>query len=835
MAAMAQLDSAPDGDDDLGPLLSGYHCIFPRNFDEMMDHQGRVRAHWRPFLTMLAALGPEEVSRRFAAADRHLRDSGVFYRVYEDPAGATRPWPLSHVPLLIEASEWQELQTGLIQRAELLEAILKDIYGPADLVRDGRLPAAVVAGNPEFLRSLVGIEPSGGAHLRFYGVDVGRSPDGRWWVLGDRTQAPSGAGYALENRLALSRAMPDIYRELRVERVAPFFQALQADLSALSRRDDSPVCVLTPGPLNETYFEHAYLARYLGFLLVEGEDLTVRDDGVFLRTVSGLKRAEVLLRRLDSDFADPLELSARSRLGVPGLVQAIRDGTVVMANALGSGVVEARAMLSFLPALAPAVLGRELSLPNVATWWLGDPAVRADAMKRLDDLVIAPAFSGDLPPHIDQQIVIGKELDADARTRVVEAIGRRGIDFVAQEAVTLSTTPVWENGQLVPRPFSLRLLLARDGDGWRVMPGGFVRIADDLDARAINLQQGGRTADAWILSDKPVAPTTLLPTADRIKINRTTGALPSRAAANLFWLGRYVERTEATLRLVRALVNRATEGSQAASNVNADIVALLGQWEAVPEDLLTMRPALVATAVLQQRELTGALPFLVSAAQSAASVIRDRFSPDAWRALTELVEMIRAPFEQGPSESAIFERINGALRILASFSGLAQENMSQLAGWRFLEIGRRIERTLATCAFVRQFAFGANPDGALDVLLELADSQITYRIRYVMVAAPAPVVDLVALDPNNPRSIVYQLSRIETHLAAMPKREDNRLTPPEQIAIALATKMRTADVAAVDMTTLDEVAASLTKLSDVVASTYFTTRERSEAPWESLG
>src|SRR4029079_13981640 len=301
----------------------------------------------------------------------------------------------------------------LIQRAELLEAILKDIYGPANLVREGRLPAAVVAGNPEFLRPLVGIAPPGGAHLRFYGVDVGRSPDGRWWVLGDRTRAPSGAGFALENRLALSRAVPDISRALRVERVAAFFQAFQASLAALNHRDDSPICVLTPGPLNETYFDHAYLARYLGFLLLEGEDLTVQHDGVFIRTVSGLKRAEVLLRRLDADFADPLELSARSRLGVPGLVDAIRDGTVAVANALGSGVVEARAMLSFLPALAPAVLGRELALPNVATWWRGDPAVRDDVLRRLDDLVIAPAFSGDLPPHIDQQVVIGKDLDAD--------------------------------------------------------------------------------------------------------------------------------------------------------------------------------------------------------------------------------------------------------------------------------------------------------------------------------------------------------------------------------------------------------------------------------------
>src|SRR6266481_3204367 len=316
---------------DIERILSGYRPL-PGIFDEMMDPQGRPRTHWQSFLGMLAGLGTDEINRRFSAADRHLHDSGVFYRVYEDPSGAERPWPLSHVPLLIDAAEWQVLKAGLVQRAELLEAVLADAYGPALLVREGRIPAAVIAGNPEFLRPLVGVAAPGGFHLRFYAVDIGRSPDGHWWVLGDRTQAPSGAGYALENRLALSRVMPEVYRGLKVERLAPFFQAFQAELSALNRQDDSRVCVLTPGPMNETYFEHAYLARYLGFLLVEGEDLTVRDDGVFIRTVSGLKRAEVLLRRLDSDFADPLELSARSRLGVPGLVQALRDGTVSIAN-----------------------------------------------------------------------------------------------------------------------------------------------------------------------------------------------------------------------------------------------------------------------------------------------------------------------------------------------------------------------------------------------------------------------------------------------------------------------------------------------------------------------
>jgi uncharacterized circularly permuted ATP-grasp superfamily protein/uncharacterized alpha-E superfamily protein len=826
--------SAANANADLTTLVKAYRPR-PGVFDEMMDGAGRLRTHWLPFLGMLAGLGPEEVGRRFATADRHLRDSGVFYRVYEDPTGVKRAWPLSHVPLLLDAEDWAQLKAGLIQRAELLEGILADAYGPARLIREGRLPAAVVAGNPEFMRPMVGALPAGDAYLRFYAVDIGRASDGRWWALSDRTQAPSGAGYALENRLALSRAMPDIYRALSVERLAPFFQAFQAELSSLSRREDSRICVLTPGPLNETYFEHAYLARYLGFLLVEGEDLTVRNDGVFIRTVSGLKRADVLVRRLDSDFADPLELNARSRLGVPGLVQAVRDGAVVVANALGSGLVEGRALLSFLPALAPAVLGSELALPNVATWWLGQAHAREEVLDRLDEMLIAPAFTSELSPGAGPAVVLGGALKAEEKAKLLAAINLRGIDFVAQEAVTLSTMPVWSDGRLEPRPFTLRLFLARTHEGWRVMPGGVVRVADDVDTRVVTMQHGGRAGDAWVLSDKPVPETTLLPTPDRITINRTNGALPSRAAVNLFWLARYVERAEATLRLVRALVNRATESDEELISVNAQICSLLGVWGAVPTDLPNAKPALVASAALQRRDLTGSLPFLVGAAQSAASVSRDRFSPDAWRALTDLVEMVDAPLERGPLESTIVERINGALRIVASFSGLAQENMNQLAGWRFLELGRRIERVIVTSRFVRQFAFGDGLDNALDVLLELADSQITYRLRYVMVAARAPVIDLVALDANNPRSIVYQLGRIEAHLATLPKRsDDTRLSPPEQIAIALATKMRTAEAATIDADAFVDAEMSLMKLADVIAATYFTSRERSEAPWEAF-
>jgi uncharacterized circularly permuted ATP-grasp superfamily protein/uncharacterized alpha-E superfamily protein len=816
----------------LDQFVANYRPL-PGIFDEMMDGDGRVRAHWRPFLAMLAGLGADEINRRFGAADRYLRGSGVFYRVYEDAAGIERPWPLSHVPLIVEPSEWKQLEGGLIQRAQLLEAVLADAYGPALLSRDGRLPAALIAGNPEFLRPLAGVPPPGGAHLRFYAVDVGRGADGRWWVLGDRAQAPSGAGYAIENRLALSRAIPDIYRATRVERVAPFFQAFQAELYRLSRQDDAHICLLTPGAMSETYFEHSYLARYLGILLVEGEDLSVRDDGVFIRTVSGLQRTEVLVRRIDADFADPLELNAASRLGAPGLLQAVRDGKVVIINALGAGLVEARAMLAFLPALAPIVLGSDLQVPNVATWWLGRPDMREEMIAKLDRMVIGSAFEP--PTDGRSNEVLGAKLDAAQREALIDSIRDRSVDYVAQEAVTLSSMPVWREGRLQPRPFTLRLFLAKVGDRWQVMPGGFVRIAESADARAVSLQRGAATADAWVLAHGPVAETTLLPTPERIQVQRATGLLPSRAADNLFWVGRYVERAEATLRLTRAMINRAAEADETAAPVIATIGALLEAWEAVPKATGGGAAALTARAALTRLDTPGALPYLTGAARSAASVIRDRLSPDAWRALNDLATMISMPLSIGPSESVIIERVEAALRIISSLSGLAQENMTQLAGWRFLELGRRIERAILTSRLVRCFAQSSAPEGGLDVLLELADSQITYRQRYVMVAARAPVIDLVMLDPNNPRSVAFQLDRIETHLSALPGRHAaGRLSPVQQIAAAIATRLRTVEATAIDEALVIDVEQSLMKLSDAISAAYLSNNERSETAWEAL-
>ena len=815
-----------DASERLVRLLADYRPL-PGVYDEMVDPDGEVRAHWRGLLAGLAELGQEELARRFAAAGRYLRDSGVFYRVYEDKAGTRRGWPLTPIPLVIAADEWEFLQASLAERAQLIETVTADIYGAGKLFRENRLPAAFVAGSPEFVRPLVGVSPPGGAHLRFYAADIARGPDGRWWVLRDRTQAPSGTGYALENRLALSHGIPDVYRDLHVHRLAPFFQTLQAEFIGLNRQTDLRVCLLTPGQMNETYFEHAYLARYLGFLLVEGEDLTVRDNGVFIRTVSGLKRTEVLLRRLDADFCDPLELNARSRLGVPGLVQAVRDGKVVLANGLGSGVAEARGMLAFLPALGEAINGRPLAMPNIATWWLGDPEVRDATLDEIDDMVVASAFSGDPPGETLGDGVLGKNLGPQRRQRILQAIEHRGVDIVLQEAVRLSTMPVWRDGKLEPRPFILRMFLTKQGDGWTAMPGGFVRIGDPGDVYAISLQRGALTADVWIPANTPRAETTLLPSPDRIQIQRASGTLPSRAADNLFWLGRYIERTEGTLRLVRALLTRMSESNPSEPDIRA-ITSLLIAWGVVPEDLPPNRPIAIARAALLRGDHPGSIPDLAHAAHANGSVIRDRLSPDTWLTLTRLVDTCDAPLEGSDFEAAMGERVEAALRVIASFSGLAQENMTRLGGWRFLELGRRIERAILTCRFVRQF--GAKLDRGLDTLLELCDSRITYRQRYIMVAARAPVIDLTLLDPSNPRSVAFQFDQIEGHLAAMPHmRPDGRLGVPRQISLATAAKLRTADAFTVDDQLILSVETALMHLSEAISSTYLGRNEPVEA------
>ncbi len=773
--------------------------------DEMLDAGGQWRPAWRRFLALLDRLSEDELAARFARAHQYMRDAGVYYRVY-DALGAPREreWPLSPLPVLIDAQEWQAIGAGLVQRAELLERVVADLYGPQRLIADGLLPPELVAANPEFLRPLVGVAPRSGRFLHFCAFELGRGPDGRWWVLGDRTQAPSGAGFALENRVATIRAFPDLPERMHLHRLAGFFRRFRDALLEQADGQMGGIGVLTPGPGNETYYEHAWIARYLGFLLLEGEDLTVRNGQLHVRTVTGLQPVSVLWRRLDSAFMDPLELRADSWIGTPGSVGALRAGSVSMVNALGSGVVETRAMQAFLPTVCRALLGEDLQLPGIATWWCGQAPARAEVVAQVERMMLGPAFSTRLPYEDPQSTLLGAQLDPDERRQLLRRLDDDGAQWVAQEAVTLSTTPVPMDGGFEPRPFVLRAFVARTADGWEAMPGGFARIGAQADTRAIAMQLGGQAADVWVVGDRPVGRDTLLPARDSLQRREAT-ALPSRAAENLLWLGRYTERSEAIARILRAYhVRLAENGDQPLPLLDA----LGDHLEHIGIDAAQPIP-------------DGLLGSLEGAATSAGR-IRDRFSPDGWVALHDLSTTARRFAAQVAPGDDASRAITVLLRKLAGFSGLLHENMYRSTGWRFLEIGRRIERGIQMAELLGLLHRADAPAGLQQALLEIGDSVMTHRSRYAVNAGPLSVIDLLALDAANPRSVMFQVEALKAEFAQLPASGVPRAMPAfVKQALRLHTDLSIREAGALDADCLAGLARDIAGLYDLVAKAYF--------------
>src|SRR5580692_3989443 len=520
-------------------------------YDELSADGVTPRPHWARIMKSFRAIGPEELGRRWERAERRIRENGITYNIYSDPLGVNRPWKIDIVPFLIPAEEWRFIEAGIIQRARLLSRLLEDLYGSQDLLTSGHFPAALLFANPAFLRPLVGVRVPTHSYLHMLAVDLARSPDGQWWVLSDRTQAPSGSGYALENRTIVSDVLPDLFRTSNVLRLAPFFRAQRDALTRLTQRDNPRIVLLTPGPLNETYFEHSYIARYLGFTLVQGKDLTVRNRRVHLKTVDGLERVDVILRRVDDSFCDPLELRGESLLGVPGLVDAIVAGNVKIANALGSGLIETAAIMPFLPGLSTHLLGKNLKIPSVATWWCGQTYALDWVLDHLDSVVVKPAF-----PSRGMEPVFGAELPQTEKGKFAEQLRARPHDYVAQEQIALSTAPVWDAGRLNSRSLVLRTYVLNTGSGWIAIPGGLVRVAE-AEGSVVSMQRGGHSKDAWVLWDSPVDTFSMLrPRNEPVELRRVPRIVPSSVADNAFWLGRYVERAENIARILRAMIPR---------------------------------------------------------------------------------------------------------------------------------------------------------------------------------------------------------------------------------------------------------------------------------------
>ena len=784
-------------------LFAGY-CPPQGSYDEAFAGAGEPRPHWQGVVEALEDLGARELAHCRQQARRMIHENGVTYNVYGDPQGMERPWELDPVPQVLGAAEWARLEAALAQRARLLNALLADVYGPQRLLVEGLLPPELVFAHPGFLRPCHGLEVPAGRYLHVYAADLGRAPDGGWQVLADRSQSPAGSGYALENRQVLSSILPEVMRDCRVQRLASYFAALRQTLHGMAtrHRDNPRIVLMTPGPYNATYFEHAFLARYLGYTLVEGGDLTVRDQCVYLKTLAGLQPVDVILRRLDDAFCDPLELNPGSLLGCAGLVQAARAGNVAVVNTLGSGWLESPALMPFLPALCRRLLDEEPALPSAPTWWCGDAGGLGYVLDHLEKLVLMPLHAGG-----GRDVIRGDRLSRDERRDLADRMRLRPYAYAAQENLSLSSLPVWSDAGVQARQTVLRAYAVAAATSYKVMPGGLTRVSASDGPAALSMQSDSGSKDTWVLCEgEPDTLSLLPPPGQPIALRRSGYDFPSRAADNLFWIGRHSERAEGLARLLRSLLVRLDDESGLRTSAAFPVLfRALSAWgfnhpaaPAQPPDEPAVRAQALWTALFDAGTPQSARSVLGTLHRAAASV-RDYLTLESWRIITHLNEDFEAPAPaHGPAQvSDALALIDQTVTKLAAFSGLMEENMIRGPEWHFLDLGRRLERAAHTTGLLRSTLVEVDEqEGAvLEALLEIGDSSITYRSRYLAALQCAPVVDLLLTDDTNPRAVLYQLMRLAEHVDGLPRdRNATSLSPAQKRVTAMLTRLRLAEV-----------------------------------------
>jgi uncharacterized circularly permuted ATP-grasp superfamily protein/uncharacterized alpha-E superfamily protein len=749
-------------------------------WDEALLPSGFPRRHWRQLTVAVRRMGFRQFNRYWQSGVQLIREASISNNVASDPWGNERPLPLDPIPLVMAENEWVQIEKSVIQRAALLNAMLFDLYGKQRLMFENHLPPALVFGNPQFLRPCFGITPPDGVHLHTYAADLARSPEGQWWVIADRTQAPAGMGYSLENRLVSARTLPSVFSQYRVRQLARFFDVRRDALLALAaKKSSSPrVVVLTPGPHNDTYFEHSFLAGYWGFPLVEGDDLTVRDGRVYLKTLAGLEPVDLIMRRFDDSFCDPLELRGESLLGVPGLVQAVRNGAVVIDNALGSGLVEAAGHLAFLPGLCRQLLGEDLRLPSVATWWCGQEEPCRYVLEHLEKLVIKPAS-----PSFGHQLEFPATMDAASRENLVARIKAHPERYVAQEGIALSTAPARTDAGLASRHVILRVFAIWDGESYAVMPGGLTRVTTETSSHRLPVPLGGASKDTWVLGEAEESSPASQP-AYTISPYSSRGTLPSRVADNLFWLGRYTERVEANVRLLRALLPAlsAEEDFGRAVTLEMAVCLLVGLKFLPPEDATASlaeqrwRVQRFLTDMVYDPSRISSLGWNLKEMRRVAWQLKERMSSDTWRVIQHLEGEFSRAVPVNPEHRFIAHIgvLDRAIMTLSAFSGLLMENTTRGEGWRFLELGRRLERALQMADLLRAGVAEVPSDAQpyLHILLQVADSSITYRTRYLSVLRTDLVLQLLLADESNPRSIGFQLAALVYQFESLGELDD---------------------------------------------------------------
>ena len=822
------------------------------SWDELRVSEGSLRPVWQRFFERATSLHGDPAAafeRQRAAIAQQIRADGVTHNLVRPlqagvaaSAAAARPWSLEALPLIIDTRDWAQIEKGVVQRSRLLGRMLADLYGEQQLLRSALLPPALVFRHSGYLRALHGVVPAGGMHLHIVAFDVARGPDGRWWVISQRMQSPSGLGYVLHNRLIVSRLYPEAFRDLGVQHIASGYRRLldtvqqqAADVSLRLGDGATPrVVLLTPGPYSETYFEHAYLARYLGLPLVEGADLTARGERLFLRTVEGLQPVHALLRRLDDDYCDPLELRPDSTLGVPGLVQVLRARNLVLANPLGSGFLESSAVQGFLPAIARRLLGQELTLPSLPTWWCGEAASWAAVRDDLVGRVLRPAFPGSAEGarRIDSHAVraMQQRIEADP-----DAWSVQGHLPPSRAALPLP------NGALSTRPALLRVYAIADAaERWHVLPGGLTRVAMRAPL-SVSMQQGGTSLDTWVLTEGPVDTYSML--AQRLSAQDLAARRPpvaSRTGENLFWLGRYTERTEQAVRLARAALDLIDGDDEVSPPLLAALARLAESHTLVSADvpgadesLQAFERALLA-ALQNQHE--GGIGLNLRAMARAAGALRDRLSSEHGGLVRRMGDDFSGCFETMgagvPGAAQVLSPLQHLTLQLAAVTGAQTDRMTRDHGWRLLSVGRLIERLSGMTLALATLQDALDPRGgstaATELMLELFDSSITFRARYQSHADLLALADLLVFDETNPRAFAGTLRRLRTEIGKLPGPDEWRDQLREHLPVQGAG-LTLADLAGTDDALVKqrlaqsarELHASVARLSDAVGQRYF--------------
>lgn len=828
---------------------------------------------WRAFFTHLGSDGVADLDRRADALQRRMRENGLFYQLHEQRAGdgATGPWSLDLLPLIVTSQDWAAIERGVLQRVRLLNAMMADLYGPQTILQRGLLPPALVTGHPGYLRAMRGARVPGDTWLHVVAFDLARGPDGQWRVIAHHTQGAAGLGYLLENRLIVSRLLPRTFRGLRVQRLAASYRALLQSMQALSPAGkNSRIVLLTPGPHSATYFEHAYLARYLGLTLVEGGDLTARDNRVFLKTLRGLEPVHGILRRVDDAWLDPLELRPDSMLGVPGLLQAVRAGNVLLANAPGSSFLESPGMLGFLPRLAESLLGTTLTLPAVHSWWCGEPAACDDALPQLARCIIKPSFPPDVQAGGGFEPVIGARLThaqlAEWRARILA----NPAHYTVQADLPLSQAPTWPGhreagdgysndygggARIVPKPLLLRVFALADGAArWRVLPGGLSRVGARDALFNAPMPRGGSTVDTWVMTEGVVDATTLLQT--HLSADDLTTAQPraiaSRAAENLFWLGRYTERATNLMRLARAALERLRGEDDADSPAHLELIDTLCRDTGLiaadaPSAVDAPRAFQLALAASLTRgaDHAAGIASCLFGMRGAAAAIRERLSSEQWRLIDDATQLFadstgnaEAEEQLGNEALQLLERLG---LLLGAITGAQTDNMTRDDGWRLLSIGRQIDRLDFLCSVLR-FAFeegAVHKQDGFELVLELFDSAITFRSRFQRGFDVAPLLSLVVLDTDNPRSLAWVVQAMRGRLTKVERSEGYALSEladaiPDVPGWSLHELCETGDDGRHDrlLERLDTTVKAVWELSNRIGERYFShVREAGRTLW----